>query len=281
MTNKRQRSIIQAEDTQEARVVQRVDERRGCLGGFTILLTCLAIPGVCMGTLFIAVAFAVLTGVSTLSNAVDSIFAGFRDIFDPDPTTAQVISTQTMVQQIQPLGQLVSISVGLAKANVHIVVKAGIADTCQHSASHLVQGTIEAGFDLTRINADDISYNPLTGTYTITLPPPALTNCRIDLIDQYNRSFTMCDVNWDDLRQLAQYMAVSDFRNESLESGILERAQDEALMTLTNFLELSTGRKVIIEFAQADPAISSATASCNPQEPAGWVYSSDGRSRHR
>lgn len=279
MTKNKQTTIITAEDTQETATVRRDgrDDRGGCLGGMTILLTCLAIPGLCMGTLFIAVGFAVITGVSTLTNAVDSIVDGFREVFNPDPATAEVISTQTLVQRIQPLGQVVSFSVGLAKADVRIVVKAGIGDTCQHSASHLVQGTVEAGIDLTKLNADDIFYNPLTGTYTITLPSPELTNCRIDLIDQYNRSFTMCDVNWDDLRQLAQYSSISDFRGESLESGILDRAEDEAHGILTNFLELATGSTINIEFEEPDPGVVAMTPSCNPQEPAGWSINDDGQ----
>ena len=80
----------------------------------------------------------------------------------------------------------------MAKADVDIQVSQSALNACGHSAKYVTQGTVEAGVDLTQFDTDDFSYNMVTNTYTISLPAPELTNCRIDFIRQYANSFTAC-----------------------------------------------------------------------------------------
>jgi hypothetical protein len=112
--------------------------------------------------------------------------------FKPQPPTAKVFSTQTIVNGIQPMGQLVSVSAQLAKADIYVGVKQGALNACGFSANHVAQGTVEAGIDLAQISDGDIVFDEKSNTFTITLPAPQLTSCRIDFIRQYQRSTTTC-----------------------------------------------------------------------------------------
>ncbi|MBZ0292222.1 MAG: DUF4230 domain-containing protein [Anaerolineae bacterium] len=233
---------------------------RGCLWGLTGALGCLLV-------LLIPVAVAVLLGLTS----VNGVLGALESIFRPDsaPAVARVESTQTILNSIQPLGQLVSISAQLAKADIQVSVQQGALNSCSFSANHVAQGTIEAGIDLTRVDESAISYDEATNTYTIVLPPPQLTSCRIDFIRQYNRSFTACAVDWDEARLLANYISLTDFRDEAIEGGILTRAQQETRQVVGNFVQLLTEANVEIVFADANE--STLPNSCMPDIPPRWA----------
>jgi hypothetical protein len=218
------------------------------------------IPAIAIVMLFVGV------GISSAFSGVSGVF-GF--LFPQ--TSANVSSTQTIVTGIQPLGQLVSMSVQVAKADIGVNIQQGAANACAFSASHVAQGAVEAGIDLTMMEPTDIQYNAETNHYTLTLPSPQLTSCRIDYIRQYNRSFTACNVDWDEARLMANYTAMNDFRDDAIEGGILTRAQKEAETVITGFIQaLSPESTVEIHFRE--PNTSSFPASCQPAVPSGWTF---------
>lgn len=236
----------------------------------------LALGGVGCGFILV-VAFAVLmvTGGVSLSNLLSSFQLG--NILNSAsslvatanvPPRAQIDQSQTILVNVQPLGQLVSVSSQLAQADVRVGVAQGALNACGFSANHVVQGAVEAGIDLTQISADDISYDSATNTYTLTLPYPQLTSCHIDYIRQYDRSFTTCNVDWDEARLLANYSSLISFRDQSLEGGILERAAAEARLVLGNFVQIATDATVNIVFEP--PTENSLPATCNPDVPRSW-----------
>jgi len=235
-----------------------VERRRS---GCRALLGCL---------LIVMLALLLVVAVPTLLSAgvIDRLISGISYAVNP-PTTARATSTETILTGIQPLGQLVSISAQLAKADIDIGVQQGGLNACGFSASHVAQGTIEAGIDISGIAAEDISYDALTGSYTLRLPAPSLTSCRIDLIRQYSRSTTVCNVDWDEARLLANYISLGDFRDDALEGGILGRAESEARLVLSNFIGALTGSRVTLVFEGTDPPL---PASCSPETPPGWFY---------
>lgn len=221
----------------------------------------------CMALLLVILAIPIFLGVTTANSALNSIIGIFRP--GSQPQIATVNSTQTLVQGIQPLGQLVSVSVQLAKADINIGIQAGALNACGFSADHVAQGAVEAGLDLTGINATSINYDAITDTYTLRLPSPQLTSCRIDFIRQYSRSFTTCAVDWDEARLLAQYRALIDFRDDAVEGGVLTRARLEAELVIRNFVELLTQSKVNIIFEE--PTDLALPPSCTPDIPEGWL----------
>lgn len=236
-------------------------ERRGsgCLWGLAGMFACLSIP-------LLAIVLAVIVGATTFNSVID----GLVSIFRPQPQTATVFSTQTLVNSVLPLGQLVSISVQLAKADISINVNAGALNACGRSAQHVAQGTVEAGIDLMGFDESKVAYSAETDTYTLTVPAPRLTSCRIDYIRQYNRSSTACNVDWDEERLLASYVSLRDFRDDAVEGGILERAKDETRTLLVNFAHALTGSDIQIVFEEGDPQ--SFPASCDPPAPQGWNF---------
>lgn len=258
-----------ASERRESYLVEEVVEQKrnnGCLWGLLGMGGCLSLP-------LIILAIAILLGVTSVTNVIDNITGALRDIFEGQPRTATIQSTSTIVNSVQPLGQLVSVSVQLARADIHAQITDGFQNACGFSASHVIQGAVEAGVDLTALREEDINYNPLTQTYTLTLPPPQLTSCRVDYIRQYDRSTTLCAVDWDELRLIAQYNGLTGLRNDALEGGILIRAEDEAQAVLTNFLALATGRTIEVVFRQPEEGVATPLPpSCDPPVPTGWTY---------
>ncbi len=241
---------------------QTKPSRNGCLWGIGGMIGCLII-------LLIIPATLIVSGVLS----VGGLIGGLGSILGAgEPPRASVISSQTIVEGIQPMGELVSISVQLAKADVTVNVNQGTLNACGFKANHVVQGAVEAGIDLTQIGADNLRYDPISQTYTLTVPAPQLTSCRVDYIRQYDRSFTTCSVDWDEARLLANYEAVNQFRDDAVEGGILTRAQSEARLVLGNFVRLLTGHPVNIVFQP--PAQSVIPSSCQPDMPPGWSYNS-------
>jgi hypothetical protein len=211
--------------------------------------------------------------ILALPAVVSQVAAGIVGILNPGPPVASVVSTQTIVQGIQPMGQLVSISAQLAKADIFIGVQQGALNACGFGANHVAQGAIEAGINLTQVTAEDVTYNGVTDAYTLTLPPAQLTSCRVDFIRQYDRTTTTCAVDWDEARLLANYTSLIEFRDDALEGGILNRAEQEARLVLGNFVRLLTGRDVEIGFKPADGA--TMPPSCQPEVPQGWAFTQE------
>lgn len=222
--------------------------------------------------------FAVFTvGGLTLQTA----WASFGEAFEislptPPPPVAEVVSTDTLISGIQPLGQLVTISVEVAKADVGIAVRAGAMNVCGHNANHVAQGTIEAGVDFASITEDNIAYNEETDTYTITVNSPTITSCRIDYIRQYDRSGgnPTCGIDWDSLRLLAQYTTTIEFAEDSIDEGILERAESESTVLLDSFVTTLTESNVEIVYTNSDQQ-ETLPSSCVPQIPAGWTFNEE------
>lgn len=231
-------------------------------------LGCLALTGIIVLIVVTGVTVSILSGVWTFKGVITSIGGFFGQ-----PTTAEVIPSRTIVTSLQPLGQLVSISVEVAKADIGVSVYTGGINLCGHSANHVAQGVIEAGVDITRIEEDSISYNEATDTYTLTLPPPNITSCRIEYIRQYERSggTVVCGADWDAVRLLAQHQALSSFSADTIEGGILSRAERETTMLMQSFVKALTGSEVRVVYSNRDAEVT-LPPSCQPQLPSGWTF---------
>jgi len=237
--------------------------RSGCLTAFAGSVGCVVLLAVIIGAL-------ILLGVTSVNSVIGGISGLFGIGNAAPPPIASILSSQTIVQGIQPLGQLVSVSAQLAKADVSVSVGQGALNACGFSANHVVQGAVEAGIDLTQIDETDIRYDAEREVYVLTVPAPQVTSCRVDYIRQYDRSFTTCSVDWDEARLLANYQTLIDFRDDAVEGGLLTRAEIETRVVLGNFLRLLTGHPVEIIFETPETPIY--PPSCVPAIPQGWRY---------
>jgi hypothetical protein len=242
------------------------DGRSGCSGcGWGV-----AAAGCLIAVPLMIIAVAMFAGVATIGGVFDSI----GDIFRNEPRQATVETTRTILTSIEAQAQLVTISADYSSTNVRVSIRDGFQNSCGFTASHSSEGTIQAGIDLSLVSAEDVTYNTLNETYTITLPPPHLISCNVDVV-QYDRSFTVCNADWDGARLIAEYTATTGFRDESLESGILGRAEVEAYDTLVEFLgNVVNGATIEIVFAPYDPQGFNSTLpnSCQPEPPLGWTF---------
>lgn len=239
--------------------------------GVGVLQGCFMLIGVLALLLFSTVAIFLLTGFLT----INSLFSSIGDFFG-QPVTAQVTTTRTIINGIQPLGQLVSVSVEVAQADINVAVDSGGLNLCNHDANHVAQGALEAGVDITGLEDDDVLYDEASDTYTISLPAPNITSCRIEYIRQYERSGgnPTCGYDWDSVRLLAQYEATTLFASQSIEAGILSRAEREATIALETFISTLTGSNVEIMFQETD-ADTVLPPSCQPQLPNGWQFDTE------
>ena len=184
----------------------------------------------------------------------------------PTPTS---IPPRVIIEHIQPMGQLVVSSVEVARADIHIAVDDG--RWCSHDADYVAQGAIEAGIDFEALDEDNVSYDWATDSYTLHLPAPGLTSCRIEYIRQYANSFSVCNPDWDQVRILAHFEAMNSFVDKVLEEGLLERAEDQAEVLLGSFVSSFTGKPVDVVFETVQ-ATAEHPSSCEPDIPRGYSF---------
>lgn len=122
-----------------------------------------------------------------------------RNFFFPNDVIVE--NSRTIVIGLQGLGQLVTVSVEAVKTNVQVSVNQGFLNAGHYKANHVAVGVIEAGINFDAITEDSV--NVEEDVYTITLPFPEITSCRIEHIDQNQHSFTLLSADWDLVRQLA------------------------------------------------------------------------------
>ncbi len=235
---------------------------RGCLNVLGIIGGIVGIIALVAVALFFV---APAAGVAFISN-----------LFNLPPSTAQAVSTRTIVNHIQPLGQLVTISAEVAKADIAVSVTTGRLNLCGHSANHVAHGVIEAGIDFAAIAEDNLSYDADSESYALTLPPASITSCRIEYIRQYERrgGGVGCNVDWDRVRLLAQHKAMSDFVSDMLEGGLRGRAEAQAELVIGTFVSSLTDKSVHVQFAEADEA-PKWPSSCQSELPSGWSFNEE------
>ncbi|MBE0689070.1 MAG: DUF4230 domain-containing protein [Anaerolineae bacterium] len=97
-------------------------------------------------------------------------------------------------------------------------------------------GTIEAGVDLRQLTGESIQ---IAGdTLSVTLPAARLQSCAIDesktyVVERDTGIFAPETLNLD---SEARRFAIVQFRDQALESGVLEQAQDEARTVITQII---------------------------------------------
>lgn len=184
--------------------------------------------------------------------------------------TATATASATLIpvyQHIQEMGNLVVISLELARADIHVGISRGL---CSHGADHAAHAVIEAGIDFSAIKESDIELKE--GIYILTLSPPILSSCRMEYIRQYDSSRTWCGTDWDMVRLLGQAQTMEEFVERTLEhSDILEQARRNTRVIVGSFVNALTGKKASVKFAEQNgkPDL---PPSCQPEIPSGWKF---------
>ena len=196
---------------------------------------------------------------------------GVWNFLFPDQVIAE--HKYTIVTGVQGMGQLVTVKHEVAKTDIKVEIHRGFLNAGYYSANHMAIGAVEAGIDFGAIDESNIRF--ADDVYTLTLPAPIITSCRIEYIDQNQNSFTLLSADWDMVRQIAQAEAMDQFAEDMIEAGLLERAAEEAELRLGDFVTSLTGRKANIEIAERGD-YTELPESCKPNAPNGWEKTSEG-----
>ena len=179
----------------------------------------------------------------------------------------------TIVTGVQELGHLVTVVHEVAKTDIKVEIHRGFLNAGYYSAEHDAIGAVEAGIDFDAIDENSVRFR--NDAYTVTLPAPVITSCRIEYIDQNEYSLTLLSADWDTVRQIAQAEAMEQFAKEMIEAGILDRAAEEAALRIGDFVRNLTENPASIEFEDksGEPDLPD---SCKPIAPSGWEKVEDG-----
>lgn len=222
-----------------------------------------------IGRHFITIALIVIALIvgGYISGKVDSV----RELFFPQ-TVVTVRPSIIMVNQIKAIAQLVTVSSEIGTTDIEVEIHQGFLNAGYYSASHIAIGAIDAGIDFEKIGEDAIELR--NDVYTMTLPAPMITSCRIEYIDQNQHSLTLLPADWDMVRQIAQAEALDKFAQNMIKQGILERAAAEAEFRIGEFVMNLTGIASNFEFEETngEPELPD---SCKPIPPRGWEKGAD------
>lgn len=192
-----------------------------------------------------------------------------RPTYTPFPTPTP-IPLAFIIQQLETQAQLVVVQNEVAMRDFHV----GVDDRlCSHGANFTAQGVIEAGIDFATIDEDRLSFDSDKRSYSLKLPAPEYTSCRIEYIRLRENSFSVCSPDWDRSRIFAEVQAMMEFIKESEEDGLLLTAADHSAEILGDFIHTLTGKPVSVIFDERNgkPKMS---VSCAPEVPAGWQHDS-------
>lgn len=213
--------------------------------------------------IILAIALLIIQLLKPVSDSVSAFF----DRLNP-PATAEIVSSQTIVNSITGLGQLVTVTVETSKVDVFVEVNKGRAE--YYGAHHRSTGVIEAGIDFSDISRDSILYDAANEYYTVILPAPTITSCRIEDIKQYGWSVTVFQAPWDSVRRLAQFDSLKRFAEDMIEQGILDMAKSETGLRMGDFVSAITRTPVDIVFEESGDE-AELPPSCEPEIPGGWT----------
>jgi hypothetical protein len=141
--------------------------------------------------------------------------------------------TATVVRQVQPLADLVTVKYVMDK----VVVLEDVKWYGENRVLLLAHGIVKAGIDLKRLQPGDVSISGKS--ITLRLPPAQITDAYLDdkdsrVIDHTTGLLRSFDKN---LEQTARENAVNDITRAARHAGILDEADQRARAELTTFLK--------------------------------------------
>ncbi|MCY3720540.1 MAG: DUF4230 domain-containing protein [Anaerolineaceae bacterium] len=198
----------------------------------------------------------------SVSNAVEEVFR--------NEMRANIETKNLLARSINHMATLVTATQPI-ETDVEVGVQAGLLNLCGASVNHIVDGTIEAGVDLSKVQGSDFIHDPLTNSWVLRLGSAELHSCRIDYIRQEGHSRTVCQQDWDAYRLLAEAAALREMRYTALAEGLLASAELEAERVLGNFLRNVTESENVSILFESEP-VTEIPESCLRELPASWKF---------
>jgi hypothetical protein len=189
---------------------------------------------------FGAIALAALVCVGTLAYLGGSVFGGFNQPTPVPPTSTPLPPPVVNIQAIRAKAQLVTVEYGTVTEIYNENAADGWLDEFLGNKERLVMlvyGDVKAGFDLSKLEEDDLWTD---GTRVrLVLPAPEIIASTIDFerthIVFYENEL-LFDENNPNLQGEALKQAQAAVEQAALQEGILERANDYGKIYYENFL---------------------------------------------
>ena len=170
-------------------------------------------------------------------------------------SSLRILPTDTILQQVQTLSELVTVKYTLQKVVVFEDPKywAGIIPLGETRLTLLAQGVVKAGVDLSQLKRDDI--HVANGSLTLTLPKPVVLESHLEerstqVLDWHTGLLRTFD---KDLEQNARREALLQISRTARQAGIEREAGERARTQLTNLLKLLGFERVEIQFRTGSP----------------------------
>ena len=167
----------------------------------------------------------------------------------------RILPTETILQQVQTLSELVTVKYTLQKVVVFEDPKywAGLIPLGETRLTLLAQGVVKAGVDLAQLKPHDI--HAANGHITLILPKPVVLESHLE-----ERSTQVLD--WrtgllrgfdKDLEQNARREALLQITRTARQAGIEQEAGERARTQLASLLKLLGFDQVEIQFRTGSP----------------------------
>lgn len=177
---------------------------------------------------FILLSGSLVAGMILAALVLPSVLAALRK-------EGRILTTSTVLQQIQTLSQLVTVRYVIEK----VVVLEDVKWYGENRVLLLAHGVVKAGVDLARLQPGDIQIDAATRNVTLRIPPVAITDVYLDeqrtrIIERTTGVLRGFDAT---LEQSARRQAVEDIRNAARNGGIYDEAAERARSQLAGLLK--------------------------------------------
>jgi hypothetical protein len=191
----------------------------------------------------VQIVIALFTGSLLTLLAVFVLFGrSLMSVSAPPPTptlapTPTLITSSAVVQQIQRLSRLETSSYSIQSV-VSAERPGGLLGIGRQKVLIIVQGTVVAGIDLSKLRPEDVTVSPDGKQVTVKLPEAEILSRYLDegatqVYDHQTGLFTQPDSN---LVIEAQQMGMSRVMQAACDGGIMKRATDDGQKALREFL---------------------------------------------
>jgi hypothetical protein len=196
-----------------------------------------------LGGMAIAILVTVSTGILVWRMAKKTLVEQVASVTTPQEKTIDVASLVTQVRELNRLetATMHVMHVGRVTQSYKLVPDALAGD----EITFLAEGDVIAGFDLARLQQQDVWRSP-DGTINLRLPPAEVLVTRVDNAKSrvLNRDTGMLRRRDVDLETRARQHAETNIRNEALQKGILTMATQSGEKKLAGFLHTLGFEKV-------------------------------------
>ncbi len=204
---------------------------------------------------------AIIAGIGLISiwQTSNNLVKNITNLFHHQITAPEVDTSHLIVKQIKGVSELTT-TVFMMDAIVPTSSRRQIGDWVvgETKLLYLARGEVKAGLDLSRITTEDVKVT--NNNLEIQLPTPQILDSKIDInksqVYDYDRGFLNLgpDVA-PELQTQAQRQTLNKVISTACNQGILNQANERAILTLTQLLETAGYESITIKTTEPQTCV--------------------------